>query len=316
MKGREKFIEELDFTPVIIIVDDYIENLRVLINTISKKIENCDIIPFDNGLDALEYIKKEPPHLIILDINMSNSENPEYDGFKIAEEIKLFKDACNIPIIFLTAKSDSESIINAFELGGVDYVTKPIIEEVFFQRVLNHLELYIKTVELKLLANTDSLTNIYNRRIFDIMLDNALKRCLRNKTPLSLLMIDIDKFKNYNDTYGHLKGDDVIRKIADILTISLRREADIVARYGGEEFAIILEDTDKDGFLKVTRNIQENLERENIEHKNSVVSNIVTLSIGVASIIPNPDLTAKKIIDIADKNLYKAKENGRNKVEY
>ncbi|WRH67506.1 MAG: diguanylate cyclase [Planktothrix sp. GU0601_MAG3] len=158
----------------------------------------------------------------------------------------------------------------------------------------------------------DGLTKLANRRQFDRVLEYEWNRCKREKIPLSLLLLDIDYFKQYNDNYGHLAGDFCLQQVAQVLQNAIQRNTDLVARYGGEEFAIILPNTDIDGSIHLAEKVRQAIEALQVEHIKSAVSRYVTISIGVESLIPMEDLTPKTLIFNADQALYKAKQNGRN----
>ncbi|MHC5076496.1 MAG: sensor domain-containing diguanylate cyclase [Planctomycetota bacterium] len=192
-------------------------------------------------------------------------------------------------------------------------------------RETNHSEMILIAIEditerkkaqeqLKLHALMDGLTGIANRRHFDNTLDLEWRRAMRSAKPLSLIMIDIDFFKNYNDLYGHLAGDSCLQKIADTIKASLRRAGNFVARYGGEEFAVILPDTDTEGAYLFAESLREKIENINMEHKHSKISSSVTISQGVATTIPKKNSAQDELISLADKALYKAKQEGRNRV--
>jgi diguanylate cyclase (GGDEF)-like protein/PAS domain S-box-containing protein len=192
-------------------------------------------------------------------------------------------------------------------------------------RETNHSEMILIAIEditerkkaqeqLKLHALMDGLTGIANRRHFDNTLDLEWRRAMRSAKPLSLIMIDIDFFKNYNDLYGHLSGDSCLQKIADTIKASLRRAGNFVARYGGEEFAVILPDTDTEGAYLFAESLREKIENINMEHKHSKISSSVTISQGVATTIPKKNSAQDELISLADKALYKAKQEGRNRV--
>nr|WP_277875209.1 diguanylate cyclase [Anabaena sphaerica] len=166
--------------------------------------------------------------------------------------------------------------------------------------------------ELVRLANLDGLTKIANRRCFDESLAQEWLRLKREKSPLALLLGDIDYFKYYNDYYGHQAGDECLRRVAKAMAQSCNRPADLVARYGGEEFAILLPNTDLDGAIHITKQIQQEIARIAISHQYSAASEQVTLSIGVVSMVPTNDTSPEVIIAAADQALYKAKAQGRN----
>lgn len=160
----------------------------------------------------------------------------------------------------------------------------------------------------------DGLTGIANRRYFDELLDKEWKRAAREKFSMSLIMLDIDFFKNYNDNYGHQAGDDCLRKLATAIRNSLHRPADFLARYGGEEFAVVLPETNEEGALKLGRTVQANIEKLKMKHSMSSVSPHVTASLGIATTVPEPSASYDLLVTLADKALYKAKNGGRNQI--
>jgi diguanylate cyclase (GGDEF)-like protein len=176
------------------------------------------------------------------------------------------------------------------------------------------LELERANKELMRLSNMDGLTQIYNRRYFDNTLHKEINRLQRTSSPISVLMCDIDFFKKYNDTFGHLAGDDCIRSVANTIQKQCRRISDIVARYGGEEFGVILPNTSSKEALSIAESIRRGVEQKKIPHSTSTVKEIVTLSIGVTSLIPVLHTTPSSVIALADKALYESKHGGRNRV--
>ncbi|MFT5661805.1 MAG: diguanylate cyclase (GGDEF)-like protein, partial [Sulfurimonas sp.] len=178
-----------------------------------------------------------------------------------------------------------------------------------------NIELEQVVEKLDLLATTDALTGLNNRRSFDDYLEKEYSRLIRTNKPLSLIICDIDFFKPYNDNYGHQKGDETLSKVAQVLSSSSIRSGDLVARYGGEEFAIILPQTDEYGAMQITDNIHKNLKQLKLSHEKSNTSKYVTVSIGIA-VIKNMPNSVSEIIKIADDALYKAKGTGRNNTQY
>jgi diguanylate cyclase (GGDEF)-like protein len=192
-------------------------------------------------------------------------------------------------------------------------------------RKMNNVEMILLAIEditarkkaeeqLKLIASIDGLTGIANRRHFDNTFDLEWRRAMRSAKPISLIIVDVDYFKNYNDTYGHLAGDSCLQKIAHTIRDSLRRAGNFVARYGGEEFAVILPDTDAERAYFFAESLREKIENLNIKHNDSKVGSNATISLGVSTAIPKKDDTQGKLISLADKALYKAKQGGRNRV--
>ncbi|RZI43252.1 diguanylate cyclase [Herbaspirillum sp. HC18] len=166
--------------------------------------------------------------------------------------------------------------------------------------------------ELESQTLVDGLTGIANRRRFDLHLDDEFRRAKRNASPVSLIMIDVDYFKDYNDNYGHQHGDECLAQIAGALSSVLHRSRDLVARYGGEEFTVILPDTNEDGALQIAEAMRAEVEGLKVEHAYSGVANIVTISLGVSTLIPEQAVKTGSLIHAADRALYQAKRSGRN----
>jgi diguanylate cyclase (GGDEF)-like protein len=167
--------------------------------------------------------------------------------------------------------------------------------------------------ELQRLVTLDGLTQIPNRRRFEEHINQEWKRARRDKKPISLIMCDVDYFKLYNDTYGHQLGDDCLRAIAKTICQNVKRPSDLAARYGGEEFVVILPETDSNGAVHVAQRIRFQVEQLQMEHKNSLAHQYVTLSLGISTLIPSPNLPRERLIALADKALYEAKKQGRNR---
>ncbi|MEW6495453.1 MAG: diguanylate cyclase, partial [Cyanobacteriota bacterium] len=168
--------------------------------------------------------------------------------------------------------------------------------------------------ELQRLASIDGLTQLFNRRWFDQTLESEWLRLARERLPLSLILCDIDYFKAYNDTYGHQAGDTCLQKVASIIKATVKRPAELVARYGGEEFAVILPNTDNEGAVHVAEEIRTQVEALNLLHAGSNTTGCITISLGVATLVPKPSLSTANLIGLADQALYQAKEAGRNRV--
>jgi diguanylate cyclase (GGDEF)-like protein len=235
---------------------------------------------------------------------------------------------------------DREHMFKGYDSGAVDYLFKPLEPQILKRKVGIFLELHLqrqqleektreldakilelevlhkeleeKNAKLELLSSLDGLTGLFNRRYFDDNLLKEWKQAIRDSTSLSLLIVDIDYFKDYNDYYGHLEGDDCLRRVAQSLYEALLRPTDIVARYGGEEFTVILPNTGSEGAEKVAKRMMDFVARLDIVHKTSSVAETVTISIGVSSILPTGKLAVTSLLDRADKALYQAKEEGRN----
>lgn len=293
----------------ILIVDDMPINIQVLAMPFKSEY-NVKIAT--NGEMALQVAtSSNPPDLILLDIVM-----PDMDGYEVCKRLKRDSRTKNIPVIFITAKSEVEDETRGLELGAVDYITKPFQVPIVKARVKTHLNLKRKSDLLESLAALDALTEIANRRRFDESLQAEWNRDKRSKTPLTLIILDIDFFKNFNDNYGHAAGDDCLKRVAQALASSLKRPGDYIARYGGEEFAVILPGTDAKSAAHVAEQLISTVESLAIPHSYSDVSKHITISVGSATIIPNDELFPLFIVEAADKMLYEAKRTGRNKVCY
>lgn len=294
---------------IVLVIDDDQTNIKVIIETL--KTAGLTIISARNGEMGLKRASFSQPDLILLDVMM-----PGIDGFETCRRLKLDSATQSIPILFMTALNDEDSKVKGFDVGGVDYITKPVGQREVLARVKTHLNLQRKQKLLERLAAIDGLTEIPNRRQFDEILEKEWRRSRRTETPLSLIAIDIDYFKQFNDTYGHTCGDECLRRVAQTLACSVRRASDFVARYGGEEFAAILPETPPEGAVEMAEKMRKNVESLKIAHAASSVSDRVTLSLGVATIAPALETAPKTLIDAADRALYLAKAGGRNRVEF
>jgi diguanylate cyclase (GGDEF)-like protein len=300
-------VKSKDKRPLILIVDDTPLYILLLEEALRKEYR---IRVANSGKAAFDIIAKiGAPDLILLDVMM-----PEMDGYEVCRRLKRSPETNNIPVIFVTAKSDVSDEELGLKLGAADYIAKPFHLPIVVARVKNHINFKIKTDLLESQAMLDGLTSIPNRRRFDETLENEWKRAQRSDTPLSLIMADIDFFKQYNDNYGHGVGDDCLRKVASSLANSVDRPSDLVARYGGEEFAIILPGTDIEGARVIAEHFRSNVEGMRIPHEYSASADTVTLSMGLASCIPDMQASSSELLRQADEMLYQAKKAGRNRV--
>ena len=292
----------------ILIVDDVAMNIKVL----GDALKSSYTVRFaTNGPKALEMaLSNSPPDLILLDIMM-----PGMDGYEVCRLLKAEKQTWGIPIIFITAMSQEEDETKGLELGAVDYITKPFSLPIVKSRVRTHLELKRHRDTLEYLSMLDGLTGIPNRRRFDECFDMEWKRAERSSAYLSVIMIDIDYFKDFNDYYGHQLGDECLKQVAKTLAHSVKRASDCVARYGGEEFVCILPGTDIQGAVQVGESMRKNVEALNVPHLASSVAEHVTVSLGTASMIPKRERSQFSLLEAADRCLYKAKDAGRNQMK-
>ena len=208
-------------------------------------------------------------------------------GYEVIKHLKDDDKTKNIPVIFVTALKSIEDEEHGFKLGAVDYITKPFSPPIVKMRVRNHLRIVHQYKLLDQLAHLDGLTEISNRRRFDEVYQKEWARSMRNKTPFSLAMVDVDYFKQYNDHYGHAMGDIALQKIAKALDSVLRRPADLIARYGGEEFVMLMPETDAFSAEIVAGRSLQAIVDLNIPHNLSEVADVVTVSMGLAMIYPD-----------------------------
>jgi diguanylate cyclase (GGDEF)-like protein len=285
----------------ILIVDDSRLNLLIMKDILQ---EDYNVLCATSGKHALAIAMLESIDLFILDVIM-----PGIDGYEVCSKLKE-----NIPVIFVSAMEEEEEETKGLQIGAIDYITKPISPSIIKARVKNHLELKKYRDILEKMTLIDGLTGVANRRYFDEFLDKEWRRALRNGEDISVILIDVDYFKRYNDYYGHLAGDDCLRQIGAVLKGSVKRAGDLVARYGGEEFAVILPATHRRGALVIAEKLRKDVEALKIAHFMSEVGEHVTISSGIATLTPSQEHNPSMLIKCADDALYQAKATGRNRV--
>jgi diguanylate cyclase (GGDEF)-like protein len=290
----------------LLIVDDEKQNRTLLTELLQ---DDYQIILAKNGLQALDRAQERSPDLILLDILM-----PEMDGFAVIRALKKNDSTRNIPVIFISALDSASDEELGLELGAVDYIAKPFHPPIVRVRVRNHLQSVHQRRLLEQLALIDSLTEIPNRRRFSEVYEKEWRRCMRNGSPLSLIVVDVDHFKIYNDTYGHAAGDLVLKRVAQTIQTALQRPADFVARYGGEEFVVILPEIEAAGAQEVAEKIRADVEQQKIHYPESSSANCLTVSLGGATQIPGKTEVDSELFCRADRCLYEAKRTGRNRV--
>ncbi|WP_303850122.1 diguanylate cyclase [Seleniivibrio woodruffii] len=302
---------------LILIVDDNQQNLKVLGNILRENTKYGLAFAM-NGFEALDFISTTKPDMVLLDVMM-----PDMDGYEVCRQIKKDPKTANIPVIFITAKTEAEDAVLGFEAGGVDYISKPFHETELLMRIRTHLDLKLsrdmleeKNRELQgayetieKLALTDSLTGLANRRSIMNQLAVEVSRCDRNGGFFSLIMCDIDFFKRVNDTYGHDTGDYVLRNVADVMRANLRQQ-DIVSRWGGEEFLIMLPLTELEKAVSVAEKLREAIKSTEMSFAGENFR--VTMTFGVSGY--DKGMGIEHSIKKADDALYTGKQTGRNKV--
>lgn len=290
--------------PKLLIVDDQPLVIRMLHQIFQADYE---VFIATSGEEALDFCQKNSPDLILLDVVM-----PGMNGYQVCRKLKQQPITENVPVIFVTGHSDPLEEEEGLEAGAVDFICKTASPKVIRARVKTHLTLKQQTDLLRALTRMDSLTGIANRRYFDETLAVEWRRCAREMKPLSLIMIDIDFFKRYNDFYGHQAGDACLRQVANCISAGFTRSHDMAARYGGEEFVCVLPDTPLEGAEIKANLLLATVIALNIAHeKSDIKGGVVSISLGVATIVPSPGIDPAELILNADRMLYQAKEAGR-----
>ena len=313
----------LDTTTQTVLVVDPSTNNRAQICECLTQLPEIQPISASSGAQAIQLFRDQQPSLVLLDIGLDDR-----DSLSLASEMRNWecstaKDgfASWSPIIFLSSVMDEEVLARGIMAGGDDFLYKPVSEIVLLAKVRSMLrivtmqqEIHAAHRELKEISRLDGLTLIPNRRAFDEALETEWKRCIRNETPLSIIIGDVDFFKQFNDIYSHQTGDACLKAIASALNESLFRVEDMVARYGGEEFAAILPGTDATGAYAVAERMRRSARELAIPHRKGV-GGLISCSFGIATIQPSNDHTPLQLLRTADAGLYAAKHAGRNQIK-
>lgn len=301
---------------LVLIVDD--EQFTRMQLRLALEREGYQTAEAQNGREALNACQQLHPDIVLLDAIM-----PDMDGFECCTRLQALDCCQHTPVLMITGLDDQESVDRAFEVGAIDFVTKPIHWPVLRQRVRRLIQqsqiqrqLEAANRELQRLVTIDGLTQVANRRRFEEYFFQEWQRMAREQMPISLILCDVDFFKFYNDTYGHQAGDRCLQEVAIAIKNTVKRPADLVARYGGEEFAVILPKTDMEGAILIAETICSVVRKLAFPHMNSQVSSYVTISAGVATKIPQPGSDLQAIIAMADQALYQAKTAGRDRVKF
>jgi len=329
-KDNSREMEALEHSEhiIVLLVDDQMmvaEGIRRMLNG-EKDIEfhSCN-----DPKKAVELAVEIKPTTILQDLVM-----PDIDGMTLVRFYRNHPAVKNVPVIVLSSKEDPLDKSEAFSNGASDYLVKPPDKIELIARIRAHSrsylaqqqrdaafrdlrdlkkELEVKNKELERLSTTDSLMGIANRRSFDEFFDKEWRRATREEKQLSIILIDIDHFKAYNDHYGHQGGDECLRQVARKLAECLKRGGDMIARYGGEEFVVVLPNTSERGAISIAEELRAAVEALRLKHEHSSVADHVTISLGVASMIPVQGASLRELIAMADEALYAAKESGRNR---
>lgn len=320
----------------VLIVDDSIDTCRILKDLLEHKGYD-EVIALPSGEAALAYLRADliheappPAKVVLLDVDM-----PGMNGIEVCRRIKATPHLRDIAVLIVTAYADERMLQRAFEAGACDYLTKPVSPVELEARVrsawnlrreleiikMREQELREATEQLQRLnrklqrlSMVDELTEVSNRRFFNILLGQEWSRATRDGLPLSLILIDVDFFKNFNDRYGHPEGDRCLMSVAKVLNGEPKRAGDYVARYGGEEFTVLLTHTGREGAVAFAEKLRERVRSLKIEHRGSPFG-VVTISLGVATMVPQRRSASETLIRAADQALYEAKNLGRNQVK-
>jgi diguanylate cyclase (GGDEF)-like protein len=286
----------------VLIVDDAPDTLEIIQKLLA--FEGYEILTAQTGEEALKKAEVEKPEVVLLDINL-----PGIDGNEVLRRIRQLDSI--VSVIMLTAFATVDNAIHALQEGASDFIKKPFENEHLIHMVNQCMEKYWTLKEkgrleeeVKRLSITDDLTNLFNYRHFYKTLELEITRLKRQKTSLSLLMFDMDNFKRYNDLYGHLEGDKVLRKVGEIVTRLIRNNVDSGYRYGGDEFAVLLIGATLDQAMPIAERIRVSIEQAGFQD--------ISVSIGVTEF--HPDYTLREFVRLTDDCLYAAKNSGGNRV--
>ena len=298
---------------LILVVDDS-AGIRSQIRGVLAQLGPHELLEAGDGLQAFKLMLERKPDLVICDLIM-----PVFDGLKFLALRATRPELANIPVIMLTAEGDANRKVEVFDQGASDYVTKPFNDRELLARVRVHYGLKLLQDELReankrleSLADTDGLTGLYNRRYIDGLLVREVQRTTRYKTPLGVVLLDIDHFKRVNDTFGHSMGDEVLRNVARIVNSSVR-VTDSAARYGGEEMVIVFTQTTAQGVSEVTERLRQRLADFTHDHEGKSVHSTASFGISVCD-GHGATPTVLELVNRADRALYRAKHTGRNRV--
>lgn len=287
----------------VLIIDDDINLVRQVGEYLQP---DFDVSFATTAYDGLELAKTQP-EVILLDVNLA-----EVNGFELCRSLKSNKETADIPVIFITSATTLEDQTEAFNVGAVDFVHKPLELPILKMRIMTHAKLFRQSKMFDRMSQTDSLTELYNRRKFSEDMTQELYRSQRNQQGFCLILIDVDDFKAFNDNYGHAEGDKCLQYVARVLKENGSRAIDGTYRIGGEEFAILLPETALEGAQTVCQNILQQLKTDCIVHEHASNADYVTVSMGIAMYSFDNKETMEQLFKRCDDALYKAKQQGKN----
>ncbi|WP_028105024.1 diguanylate cyclase [Pseudoduganella violaceinigra] len=295
-------------TQKVLIADDDGINRQVLATLLKQ---DYVVLLAKTGEQAIERAQRHLPDLLMLDVML-----PDMDGYEVLRRLRADPATAHIEVIFITGMGRPEDEAKGLKLGAADYITKPFNTTVVMARVATHLEVVRQRRMLQHLAHMDGLTELANRRRFDEIYQSEWQRAARHGHALSVALLDIDCFKQYNDHYGHPAGDRALRAVARAARGAMRRPCDVAARYGGEEIVVLMPETDAAQALHVAESIREAVAQMLVPHERSIAGPVLSVSIGGATLPPGGEESAPALFESADAALYRAKQAGRNRVNW
>lgn len=296
----------IDQSQKVLVADDDAINREVLGELLKP---DYTVVLARNGAQTLERAGRHLPDLILLDVMM-----PDMDGYEVLRRLRGDPQTAHIAIIFISGLDRPEDEANGLKMGASDYIVKPFNQTVVMARVALHLQVVRQRRMLERLANIDGLTELANRRRFDELYEQEWQRAIQSGRPLSLALLDIDAFKQFNDRYGHPAGDRALRSVARTAGAAMRRPGDLAARYGGEELLLLLPETDAQSAHAIAETLRAAIAGLAIPHEASSVAPVLTVSIGGATFDPAGDEQPFELFEAADAQLYRAKQAGRDQV--
>ena len=294
--------------PCVLIIDDSPLELRAL-SMILQKMYN--VLLASNGEEGIVIAQENQVDLVLLDLNM-----PRMSGFEVLCALKDMQETAHIPVIIVTSSDSSNDEVRGLALGASDFIRKPLDAVVNF-RINMCLQMVSQMKLIERFGLIDGLTGVNNRRSYDQTILVEWATAMRSKEPLGMMMVDVDKFKAFNDRYGHINGDVCLKAISEVMVKTVMRGSDYVFRWGGEEFAILLPSTPIEGVLEVAERVRKSIAETSVKCGDEVT--YVAVSIGAGSTVPPQEKDYSKTLEkfsiSVDSALYKAKANGRNRVE-